>query len=84
MQPRRMPIWRGPWKRCPAAFEMHWSSFGITRILADGQPFAVERHEAVGQAPATDLAPGTVMYEVRRGYMLEDRVLRYAQVIVAA
>ncbi len=60
------------------------SRFGVVSFSAMGQPFDPERHEAVGQAPAGDKAPGTILEEAQKGYMLHDRLLRPARVIVAA
>ncbi len=67
-----------------SAMERALGSFDVCLMEVMYHPFNVERHEAVGRAPALDKAPGTVIHEVRRGYLQGDRVLRYAQVIVAA
>lgn len=56
---------------------------GVTVIEAVGQLFDPSRHEAVMQQPAPD-QPGTVLQVVEQGFMLHDRVLRPAKVIVAA
>jgi len=56
----------------------------IEPIEAKGQPFDPAYHEAVMQQPSEGHEPGTVMEELRRGYVIEDRVLRASQVIVAA
>ncbi len=66
------------------AFSAVLNRFEVSVMEVLERPFEVEQHEAVGQAPAPDKEPGTVIYEVRRGYMYRDQVLRYAQVIVAA
>ena len=52
---------------------------GVKPIPAVGQPFDPNLHEALRQAPG---AEGTVIEEFRKGYTLNDRVLRPAQVIV--
>ncbi len=57
---------------------------GCKRIEADGQPFDPHLHEAISQQPSTDHPPGTVMLVVLSGYELHSRVVRPAQVIVAA
>src|SRR5262245_24322684 len=57
---------------------------GVTVIDAVGQPFDPGRHEAIMQQPAPDKPPGTVLQVVEQGFMLHDRVLRPAKVIVAA
>jgi molecular chaperone GrpE len=57
---------------------------GVRRIEAVGRPFDPARHEAVGQAPGGDEAPGgTVLAELQAGYTLDDLVLRASRVIVA-
>ncbi|MEX2584039.1 MAG: nucleotide exchange factor GrpE [Gemmatimonadota bacterium] len=52
---------------------------GIQEIHALNQPFNPELHEAAGSAPGPD---GQVIHLVRRGYTLQDRVIRAAMVIV--
>jgi molecular chaperone GrpE len=56
----------------------------ITRIDAEGQPFDPTHHEAVMQQPGSGKLAGTVLQVVEQGFMLHDRVLRPAKVIVAA
>jgi len=57
---------------------------GVRPIEAEGCEFDPARHEAVGQAPASDEAPaGTVVAVVQPGYTLDDMVLRASRVIVA-
>jgi molecular chaperone GrpE len=59
-------------------------ALGIQEISAVGQKFDESVHEAVLQQPATAEAPsGTVIAELQRGYMIGDRVLRHARVVVA-
>ncbi len=48
-----------------------------------GQVFDPNLHEALGQTPEADLAPGTISQAVAAGYMLNDRLLRPAKVMVA-
>lgn len=57
---------------------------GIQPILALGQPFDPVYHIAVEVVPPTaDVSPGSVAAEIRRGYTMDDRVLRPAEVVVA-
>jgi molecular chaperone GrpE len=57
---------------------------GATPIEAVGRPFDPNLHEAVAAVPANDeVAPGTVVREARRGWRLDDELLRPAQVVVA-
>ncbi|MDA7949861.1 MAG: nucleotide exchange factor GrpE [Pirellulaceae bacterium] len=55
------------------------------KIEALGLPFDPNFHEAIGQAPSpAGYEPGTVTMVTREGYQLHDRVVRPAQVFVAA
>jgi len=56
---------------------------GMKPIEALGQPFDPRFHEAMGIVPAPDKAPGTVVTELKRGYVFHDRVLRPARVQIA-
>lgn len=60
-------------------FETH----GITRIDPKGEPFNPHMHQAVMEAPDETVPAGTVTQVFQCGYMLEDRVLRAAMVVVA-
>lgn len=56
---------------------------GLRVVDASGERFDPSRHEAVGRAEVTDPERVGDVVEVRRpGYLLEDRLLRPAQVIV--
>ena len=55
-----------------------------TRIEALGTAFDPHFHEAVSHLPNPDAEPGTVMVVTSEGYLLHDRVVRPAQVVVAA
>jgi molecular chaperone GrpE len=57
---------------------------GVTRIEAQGKPFDPNLHQAVMQQPSADAAPGTVLQVLEPGYLIHDRVLRPAKVIVSA
>jgi len=59
-------------------------SHGCKTIATDGVVFDPAVHEAIAQQPAGDAAPGSVMGVASKGYLLHDRVVRPAQVIVAA
>jgi molecular chaperone GrpE len=48
-----------------------------------GQAFDPMKHEAMMMLERTDVDEGTVVEEIQRGYMLGERVLRHARVIVA-
>ncbi len=56
---------------------------GVTPIDADpGTPFDPAVHEAILTLPSDEHPPGSVAEEVRRGYMLNERLLRASQVTV--
>ena len=57
---------------------------GITRIDALNQPFDPTLHQAVMQQASPDHGPGMVLQVLQEGYMLHDRVLRPASVVVSA
>ena len=59
-------------------------SFGLEVIPTEGQFFDPERHEALMRVETDELCEGMIVGEVRRGYALNGRVLRAAQVKVAA
>ena len=54
---------------------------GVEEIHALGQPFDPNRHEAVGSAPGPE---GQVVHLLQRGYLVRDRVLRPALVMVGS
>jgi molecular chaperone GrpE len=57
---------------------------GVTRFSAVGERFDPNRHEAAGRMVSRDQPPDTVVTEFAPGYMLNGRLLRPAQVVVAA
>jgi molecular chaperone GrpE len=56
---------------------------GVTRLDALGQSFDPNLHQAVMQQPGADHPPNTVLQVLASGYMMHERVLRPATVIVA-
>lgn len=57
---------------------------GIEVIEAEGQPFDPMKHHAVQTVPAEEGQASDVVVQVfQKGYMLKDRVLRPAMVIVS-
>jgi molecular chaperone GrpE len=56
---------------------------GLKPMNAQGQPFDPELHEAITQFPApTPDMVGKVIDEVEKGYLLHDKVIRFAKVVV--
>jgi len=57
---------------------------GVTRYSALGAAFDPTRHEATARVVSAEQPAGTVIAEITPGYLLNGRVLRAAQVAVAA
>ena len=57
--------------------------FGIEEINALNEPFDPQKHEAVMETDQTEQPPGSVAQVLENGYMLHDRLLRPARVVVA-
>lgn len=56
---------------------------GLKPMKTIGEPFNSEFHEAITQAPApSDDLKGKVIDEVERGYYLNEKVIRFAKVII--
>ncbi len=56
---------------------------GITRIEAQAQPFDPNMHQAVMQQPSAEQPPNTVLQVLEQGFLIHDRVLRPARVVVS-
>ena len=56
---------------------------GVTAIEALGEDFDPNVHQAVMHEPSADHREGEVIGELRKGYMLNDRLLRPSMVKVA-
>ncbi len=54
---------------------------GLTQIKAIGEAFDPNSHQAAGHSKGEE---GTVVQELQKGYMLQDRVLRPSVVIVGS
>jgi len=49
---------------------------GVTPMDCQGKPFDPYYHEAVTQENSPDHAPGTVIEEIQKGYLMKGKVLR--------
>jgi molecular chaperone GrpE len=63
--------------------QVAFERFGIRRINALGEKFDPQLHEAVMEVEDTSHEPGTVVCVAEEGYMIGDRLLRPARVVVA-
>ncbi|HEY0670463.1 MAG TPA: nucleotide exchange factor GrpE [Sphingobacteriaceae bacterium] len=60
-------------------------SKGLKEMNATGNPFDADLHEAITNVPApSDDLKGKVIDEVEKGYSLNDKVIRFAKVVVGA
>ena len=57
--------------------------FNIKEIEAEGAAFNPEFHEAMAMQPSTEHEPNMVMFVMQKGFMINDRVLRPARVMVS-
>lgn len=57
--------------------------FNVEQINPLGEPFDPQRHEAMSMVPAPDAEPNSVVAVVQKGYMLNERLVRPAMVVVA-
>jgi molecular chaperone GrpE len=58
--------------------------FHVQPIKSIGEPFDPNFHEAVGKEPSDEYGEGKVVKEYQRGYLLHDRLVRPAMVVVSA
>ncbi|MCX5893565.1 MAG: nucleotide exchange factor GrpE [Deltaproteobacteria bacterium] len=57
--------------------------FGVTPLVAVGQPFDPAYHNAVMQEAAPEVPDCNVLKELQKGYLMHSRLLRPAMVVVA-
>lgn len=64
-------------------FQTYLKQHGITEIPTDGEPFDTEYHEAVTTFPVDDPnKKGKIIDTVQKGYKMNDKVIRFAKVVV--
>lgn len=56
---------------------------GLSPIKAIGEKFDHDKHEAMMQTPTDECEEGMVLEEFARGYMLNNKVIRYSKVRVS-
>ena len=57
---------------------------GLKAMETVGKEFNVDYHDALMQLPKADVPPHTIIEEVEKGYLLFDKVIRHAKVIVSS
>jgi molecular chaperone GrpE len=56
---------------------------GLVEVNAVGEPFDPNFHEAAREQECNDVPSGTVIEEYQKGYLLNDRLVRPAMVVVS-
>ena len=67
---------------CHKLFLAALARYGVTPVDPRGEPFNPKWHEAIAMVANPDMEPNSVMDVLQRGYLLHDRVLRAAKVVV--
>jgi molecular chaperone GrpE len=57
---------------------------GVKTFDTVGKEFNVEYHDALMQIPRTDVPHHTILEEAEKGYILNDKVIRHAKVVVSS
>jgi molecular chaperone GrpE len=65
-------------------FQKTLAGKGIKAIESKGKDFDVELHECITQFAAGEENKGKVIEEIEKGYSLNDKVIRYAKVVVGS
>ena len=65
-------------------FQKALARLGVSPVEAVGATFNPERHEAVQQIESADHEPNIVISEFQKGYMLHERLIRPAMVVVSS
>lgn len=64
-------------------FDTALEKAGVVALEPIGEAFDPEFHQAMTMQPSSDAAPGTVLAVMQKGYLLNDRLIRPAMVVVA-
>jgi molecular chaperone GrpE len=59
------------------------SKFGVTVLDPQGESFNPEFHQAMSMQETAEIEPNTVMAVMQKGYVLNDRLIRPAMVMVS-
>ncbi len=65
-------------------FQKTLAGKGVKAIESKGKDFDVELHECITQFAAGEENKGKVIEEIEKGYSLNDKVIRYAKVVVGS
>lgn len=59
------------------------AKYGLSEVEAEGVAFDPNVHEALAQVENDEVAPGTIVEVLQKGYRLRDRLLRPTRVVVS-
>ncbi|MBC8211363.1 MAG: nucleotide exchange factor GrpE [Gammaproteobacteria bacterium] len=65
-------------------FQQTLEKNGVKPVDAQDQPFDPEQHQAISMQPSNDVEPNTVLTVMQKGYLLNDRLVRPAMVVVSS
>ena len=65
-------------------FETVIDKFGIKSVHPEGQDFNPEHHQAMSMIDSPEHEPNTVINVMQKGYLLNERLVRPAMVVVAS
>ncbi|NKF50127.1 nucleotide exchange factor GrpE [Shewanella sp. WXL01] len=57
--------------------------FGVKQVDPQGEDFNPDHHQAIGMQPSAEFPANKVMMVMQKGYLLNDRLLRPAMVMVS-
>ncbi len=60
-----------------------FEKFNVVEINPEGEKFNPEHHQAMSMQPNAELEPNTVMAVMQKGYLLNERLVRPAMVMVS-
>jgi len=60
-----------------------FEKFGIEAVNPEGEKFDPEHHQAMSMQENSELEPNTVIAVMQKGYLLNDRLIRPAMVLVS-
>ncbi|MFT5121761.1 MAG: molecular chaperone GrpE, partial [Verrucomicrobiales bacterium] len=64
-------------------FSSALKKFNVAPVMAEGEVFNPELHEAISQMPSDEFATNQVLAQTRKGYTMGEKLLRPAQVVVS-
>jgi molecular chaperone GrpE len=65
-------------------FRSKLDRYHVKVVESLGQPFDPRYHEAISQLQTPDSPPGSIVHELQKGYLVGEKLLRPAMVVVAA